>query len=188
MPTSYFDQFYLMDPASPPAVGSTLTPSYLELIDQDDDGDVGTAGGDIVNGSDVTASWPGDTVTINTPSGNITYTGNTFYTADGARYFTPTDGQVMQQGTFVSSTFVNTTAPLAVGDLGPSCFTPDTLINVPGGTVPIQDLEVGDLVETLDEGPQEIRMVLRPRATSPGRPTCRKQMRHWPNFLTFFPS
>jgi hypothetical protein len=161
MPTSYFDQFFLMDPASPPAGGTTLTPNYLELIDQDNDGDVGRAGGDIVNGSDVTASWPGDEVTINTPSGNITYVGITFYTADGARYFTPTDGQVMQAGTFVSSTFVNTDAPLDVGDLGPSCFTPGTLIETPDGPRPIERLSEGDLVNTLDSGAQPIRLILR---------------------------
>jgi len=161
MPTSYFDQFLLMDPANPPGVGTTLSPNYLEMVDQDDDDDIGTAGGDLVNGSDVTAAWPGDTVTLNTPSGNITYTGTTFNTADGARYFTPTDGQVMQTGTFVSSTFVNTTAPLDVGDLGPSCFTPGTLITVPNGSCPIETLTEGDMVETLDDGAQPIRMILR---------------------------
>lgn len=161
MPTSFFDQFFLMDPANPPAVGTTLAPSFLELIDQDDDNDIGRLGGDLVNGSDVTNSWPGDTVTIATPSGNITYTGITFYTADGARYFTPTDGQVMQTGTFVSSTFVNGDAPLDVGDLGPSCFTPGTLIDVPGGTRAIETLMVGDLVETLDHGAQPVRAILR---------------------------
>ena len=161
MPTSYFDQFFLMDPAAPPGAGTTLTPNYLEMIDQDDDGDIGQAGGDIVNGSDVTNSWPGDTVTINTASGNITYTGITFYTADGARYFTPTDGQVMQEGTFVSSTFVNTDAPLDVDDLGPSCFTPGTLIDTSSGPRAIETLREGDLVRTLDNGDQPIRLMLR---------------------------
>lgn len=161
MPTSYFDQFFLMDPASPPGVGSTLAPNYLEMVDADDDDDIGSAGGDTVNGSDVTASWPGDTVTINTPSGAITYVGITFYTADGARYFTPTDGQVMQQGIFVSSTFVNTGAPLDVGDLGPSCFTPGTQIAVPTGLRPVEDIKVGDLVDTMDDGAQPVRAILR---------------------------
>ncbi len=161
MPTTYFDQFFLIDPASPPGVGSTLNPNYLAMIDQNDDEDIDRFNGDSVNGSDVTQSWPGDTVTINTPSGNITYTGITFYTADGARYFTPTDGQVMQTGTFVSSTFVNGQGPLDVDDLGPSCFTPGTLIDTPEGQRRIETLKVGDLVETLDEGAQPIRAVLR---------------------------
>ena len=161
MPTSYFDQFFLMDPASPPAVGTSLSPNYLEMVDQDDDDDIGAAGGDLVNGADVTASWPGDTVTINTPSGNITYTGITFYVSGGGRYFTPTDGQVMQTGTFVSSTFVNTSTPLDVGDLGPSCFTPGTLIDTATGCRAIETLREGDLVETLDDGAQPIRLILR---------------------------
>lgn len=161
MPTSYFDQFFLMDPASPPAVGTTLNPNYLELVDQNDDGDVDRFNNDLVNGLDVQASYPGDTVTISTPSGNITYTGITFYVAGGGRYFTPTDGQVMQQGTFVSSTFVNGQGPLLVGDLGPSCFTPGTLIETPTGPQPIEGLQVGDLVDTFDDGAQQIRMIMR---------------------------
>lgn len=161
MPTSHFDQFFLMDPANPPAVGTTLTPNFLEMIDQNDDGDIDRFNNDMVNGSDVTASWPGDTVTISTPSGNITYFGTTFYTADGARYFTPTDGQVMQEGTFVSSTFVNGQGPLDVDDLGPSCFTPGTTIRMAMGQQRIETLRVGDLVKTLDEGPQPIRLIVR---------------------------
>lgn len=161
MPTSFFDQFFLLDPASPPAVGTTLSPSFLELVDQDDDNDIGRFGGDLVNGSDVTASWPGDTVTIATPSGNITYTGITFYTADGGRFFTPTDGQLLQTGTFAGSSFVNTDAPLDVGDLGPSCFTPGTLIDVPGGQRAVETLAEGNLVQTLDCGAQPVRLVLR---------------------------
>lgn len=161
MPTSYFDQFFLMDPASPPTIGTALAPNYLEMVDQDDDDDIGSAGGDTVNGVDVTASWPGDEVIITTPSGNITYIGITFYTADGGRYFTPTDGQVLQSGTFFDSDFVNTSTPLDVGDLGPSCFTPGTLIDTAKGHRPIETLREGDLIETLDDGPQPIRLILR---------------------------
>jgi hypothetical protein len=161
MPTSYFDQFFLMDPANPPLAGTALAPNYLELVDQDNDDDVGSAGGDTVNGSDVTSSWPGDEVTIQTPSGPITYIGVTFYTADGARYFTPTDGQVLQAGTFVTSDFETNNIPLDVGDLGPSCFTPGTLIRTATGLRVIQDLREGDLVETLDNGAQPIRLILR---------------------------
>ena len=160
MPTSYFDQFFLMDPGNPPPVGTALAPNYLELVDQDDDGDVGRLGNDTVNGFDVTRSWPGDTVTISTPSGNITYVGNTFYTTNG-NYFTPTDGQVMQAGTLVSTTFVNTTAPLDVSDLGPSCFTPGTQIQTAAGATPIETLNIGEMIKTLDHGMQPIRMILR---------------------------
>lgn len=160
MPTTYSDQFFLFDPASPPAFGATVNFSVLDLVDQDDDDDIGSAGGDTVNGEDVTASWPGDTVTINVPGvGNVTYTGITFYTAGGGRYFTPTDGQVLQNGTFVSSTFVNSQTPLDVGDLGPPCFVAGTLVETPNGQRPVESLAIGDLVETLDDGPQPIKWI-----------------------------
>lgn len=41
----------------------------------------------------------------------------------------------------------------------PPCFTPGTLIDVPGGQTPVDALKVGDLVLTRDYGPQEIRWV-----------------------------
>ncbi|MEM7742528.1 MAG: Hint domain-containing protein [Pseudomonadota bacterium] len=40
------------------------------------------------------------------------------------------------------------------------CFVDGTMIAVPDGEVPVEDLAVGDLVETLDHGPQPIRMIL----------------------------
>ncbi|MGI9394771.1 MAG: Hint domain-containing protein [Boseongicola sp.] len=160
MPTSYTDQFYLFDPANPPAVGSAVSFSVLSMTDENDDDDLDRFDNDSVDGSDITASWPGDTVTINVPGvGNVTYTGITFYLADGQRVFTPTDGQVLQDGTFVSSTFVNTQGSVDVDDLGPPCFTKGTLIKTSRGEIPVEEIEVGDLVETLDKGAQEIRWV-----------------------------
>lgn len=158
MPTSYTDQFYAFDPASPPPAGSAVNFAVLSFVDQDDDGDIESAGGDSINGADVTGSWPGDTVTINVPGvGNVTYTGITFYMDGGARYFTPTDGQVLANGTFVSSTFVNTQGPLDVGDLGPPCFVSGTRIETDCGDIPVEDIRVGDLVRTMDHGLQPVR-------------------------------
>ena len=42
---------------------------------------------------------------------------------------------------------------------GPVCFTKGTWIRTPHGQVKIEDLKPGDLVETLDHGPQPIRWV-----------------------------
>lgn len=39
----------------------------------------------------------------------------------------------------------------------PPCFTAGTLIVVPDGTVPVQDIRVGDMVLTRDAGPQIVR-------------------------------
>ncbi|KUJ78117.1 type I secretion protein [Ruegeria marisrubri] len=171
MATTYNDQFFFLDPANPPAVGTALTFQRLDLVDRNDDGDIDRRNGDSVNGSDVTRSWPGDTVTINVPGvGDITYTGTTFYLADGTQVFTPTDGQVLQNGTFVSSSWVTSQGPLLVDtDLGPACFTPGTMIRTPDGERPIEEIAVGDLVETADRGPQPVLWIGRARVEAQGK-------------------
>ena len=158
MPTTYTDQFYLMDPANPPAVGTTLNVSSLSFTDENDNGLVNRFSSDSVDGSDITASWPGDTITVNVPGvGDVTYTGITFYLADGRRVFTPTDGSVLQDGTLVSTTFVNTQGSLDVDDLGPVCFADGTLIETDRGEVAVEDIGVGDLIRTRDSGFQPVR-------------------------------
>ena len=148
-----------MDPANPPPAGSLLTVSVQTLTDQDDDGDIDRFNGDAINGVDIVNSWPGDTVTINVDGVEITYTGITFYLPGGVRVFTPTDGQVLQEGTLVSTTWVNSQGPLNVGDLGPPCFVEGTLIATARGQVPVETLSVGDLAATLDHGFQPIRWI-----------------------------
>lgn len=158
MPTSFTDQFYTFDPANPPAVGSSVGFVIYTLVDQNDDGDVDRFNNDRVNGSDVQQSYPGDTVTISVPGvGNVTYTGITFYLANGQRVFTPTDGQLLQNGTFVSSTFVNGQGPLLTADLAPFCLAAGTRVAVPGGERPVESLRPGDEVLTLDNGPLPLR-------------------------------
>ncbi|MEM7319157.1 MAG: Hint domain-containing protein [Pseudomonadota bacterium] len=157
MPTNYKDQFFQFDPASPPPVGTAVAFARLTMTDENDDDDLDSFDGDSVGGIDITASWPGDTVTIQlSGGGTATYTGITFYLADGSRVFTPTDGQVLQNGTFLSSTFVNTQGPLDINDLGPTCFTPGTLIQTPTGARRIEFLRAGDYVTTRDRGPQPV--------------------------------
>ncbi|KUJ73593.1 Hint domain-containing protein [Ruegeria profundi] len=170
MPTTYTDQFFDMDPANPPAAGTALTVQSYTLVDQNDDDDIDRFNNDTVNGQDVTRSWPGDTVTINVSGmGNVTYTGTTFYLADGTRVFTPTDGQVLQPGTFVSSSFVTSQGPLDVGELGPPCFTPGTLIETPSGLRLVEDLKPGDPVLTADNGTQPVLWVGRTTIKAEGK-------------------
>lgn len=158
MPTSYTDQFFFIDPANPPATGTFMTFSNLTLVDQDDDNDFEAAGGDTVNGSDITSSYPGDTVTIFVSGvGNITYTGITFYLANGTQVFTPNDGQVLQNGTLQATSWVSPQGPLLVSELGPPCFTAGTLIDTPDGPRPVEEIAVGDLVMTQDNGAQPVR-------------------------------
>lgn len=161
MPTAYEDQFFTVDPGSPPASGTSLIFQRVEFIDEDSNGSIATGAGDTFNGVTVDQVWQNDTVTVNVPGvGNITYTGVTFYLTSGSPVFTPTDGQVLQNGTFVSSTFVSTATETPVGNFGPTCFTPGTWIDTPTGRCLVEDLQVGDLVTTLDDGPQPIKLIV----------------------------
>lgn len=157
---TYKDQFFVIDPSSPPGVGTPLNFVRYTLTDANNDNDFDRFNNDLINGSDITSSYPGDTVTINVPGvGNVTYTGTTFYLANGQTVFTPNTGQVLQNGTFVSSTWVNTQGPLLVNQLGPACFCQGTLLRLPGGVAAIETLVPGDRVETMDHGAQTVRWV-----------------------------
>ncbi|CUH51395.1 Hint domain-containing protein [Shimia marina] len=49
------------------------------------------------------------------------------------------------------------------------CFTAGTFIRTPNGEVPVECLEIGDLVETLDNGPQPIRWIGRREVPAEGK-------------------
>ncbi|MBS0563955.1 MAG: Hint domain-containing protein [Proteobacteria bacterium] len=165
----YKDQFYLMDPANPPAAGTALNFVRYTLNDANNNNQFLGGTGDLVNGSVIQQSYPGDTITVKVGGSNITYTGTTFYLANGQRVFTPNTGQILQNGTFVKSTFVTKQGPLNVSQLGPACFTPGTLIGVPGGRVAIETLRIGDPVLTLDHGPQPLRWIGRQSVDGTGK-------------------
>ncbi len=157
MPTSFTDQFYIIDPFNPPIGGTPLNFVNYTLIDQNDDGDIDRFDNDSVNGFDVTSSWPGDEVNVNVGGTVITYIGTTFYLTDGTQVFTPTDGQALQNGTLVNAIGVTTQGPLDVNDLGPPCFAAGTLIETEKGMTPVEQIAVGDMVRTLDHGLQRVR-------------------------------
>jgi len=160
MPTSYVDQFWIIDPFAPPAFGTTLTPVFFTLVDQDDDGDVGAGGGDTVDGQLIDSSFPGDTVTVFSGGSLVTVTGVTFYLADGREVFTPTDNSVLDTGFFVSSNAVFTSRPIDVGDLGPPCFTTGAQILLEGGrTAAVETLVAGQNVQCDDGVARPIRMI-----------------------------
>lgn len=157
MPTTYSDQFYIIDPYNPPPTGTALNFSVLSMTDQNDDNDFDRFNGDSIDGVDITRSWPGDIVTVDVPGvGPVTYTGTTFYLADGRAVFTPTDGQVLENGTLASASGVTTEGPLLIPELGPACFTRGTMIEASQGVQTIETLKPGDLVLTRDNGMQPI--------------------------------
>ena len=124
---------------------------------------------DSVDGADITSSYPGDTVTIKCPGWDfITYTGITFYLSDGRQVFTPNDGQVLQNGRPVFANGVTTQGPLDIADIGPTCFTPGTLIETDRGERLIEDLRAGDLVRTRDNGCQPVLWIGRQSVQAKG--------------------
>ncbi len=161
MPTSYKDQFYTIDPGNPPASGTPVSFTRQTFTDGNDDGLIQPNVGDTFEGTQVISVWQNDSVTINVPGiGNVTYTGTTFYLDGGLpAVFTPTDGQVLQNGTFVSSTYVTNSTQMPVANTGPTCFTPGTMIRTPGGLTRIEELQEGDAVQTKDNGAQQIRWI-----------------------------
>jgi hypothetical protein len=161
MPTTYSDQFWIIDPFAPPSAGTTLTVQNYDLVDQDDDGDVGRYGNDSVNGSDVTNGFPGDTVTVELDDGStVTITGTTLYLANGSVIFTPTDGSVLEDATFVSSTYVTSSGVLDVSTLGPTCLTQGTLVETESGARPVDELREGDVILAADGRHLVLRQVL----------------------------
>lgn len=64
--------------------------------------------------------------------------------------FQPGDGIVFQGAT---------TSDFTTDSTGVVCFTTGTQIRTPDGDRPIEELKVGDLVETLDGGPQPIKWI-----------------------------
>lgn len=63
---------------------------------------------------------------------------------------------------------VNTLATTPVSWPYPPCFVAGTLIRLPGGEVAVEEIAVGDLVETMDHGPQPVRWTGRRRVRGGG--------------------
>lgn len=160
MPTTYPDVFWVIDPYNPPPAGTVLTAMTFDIIDQNNNGVINRFNNDSIDGSDIRASYPGDTVTVTLSGGaTVTYTGITFYLRDGREVFTPTDGSTLTDATLVSTTFVTSQGSTTPTELAPTCFTPGTLIQTPNGQRPVESLKPGDLVETADKGPVPVYLV-----------------------------
>lgn len=175
MPTTFNDQFFVMDPYAPPPAGTSLIAQRFDAVDNNNDGDIDRFNKDSIDGVDITNSYPGDTVTVELSGGSeVTYTGITFYLADGREVFTPTDGGTLQDATFVSSTGVTTQGAADVsgsdgGDFGPPCLTPGVLVETSRGRVPVESIGPGDRVMTLDHGLQPVLWLGRTDLRADGR-------------------
>jgi hypothetical protein len=152
----YTDQFYVIDPANRPRVGTVLTMVRLEINDANNNGLIRPGDSDTVGGLTVNAAWQNDTITVTMNGVQRTITGVTFYRTGGPAVFTPTDGTVLTTSTFVRSSFVTNSTQAVVGSFGPACFLRSTLIDTPSGARRIDTLCVGDLVLTRDNGPRPI--------------------------------
>lgn len=154
MPTKYTDQFFVIDPGSAPPAGTALTVQIFDFFDQNDNGIIRGNTGDTANGGLITQVWRNDTIRVTMGGVTRTITGVTFYISGQPAIFTPTDGTILSNATFISSTFVTTATQIPVTQFGPPCFTPGTLIDTPDGPRLIEDLRPGDLVSTRDRGAQ----------------------------------
>ncbi|SEO59696.1 Hint domain-containing protein [Salinihabitans flavidus] len=168
MPTTYTDQFFVMDPGNPPGWGTSLTPERYDFTDANNDGFIGTGAGDTFNGLTITSVWVGDEITVSMGGQWTNITGVTFYTDGGPAVFTPTDGTVLEDATFRSSDYVLQSTQIEVGEFGPACFTPGTLIETATGLRPVEDLRAGDRIWTLDNGLQSLRWIGREEVAAGG--------------------
>ena len=159
MPTTYYDQFFIIDPFAPPPAGTLLTKQFYQIVDANDDNYLQGTGADSIDGVDIRRVYNGDTITVNMNGSVITITGVTFYLADGREVFTPSDGTLLDNATFISSTWVSQNTGMFVSQLGPPCFAAGTLIETARGAVPIEHLAEGDMVRTADHGLQPVRWI-----------------------------
>ena len=159
--------------------GTFSITSYSELTFEEG------ADPDIIDGDSVTNESPNDatqtylgnaiawdwTVTV-TDGVNNYEVGMLDYDANSDGDFDYTGGDTGEQGYFI--VFIGDIPPLnttltfgAITDNGPSidvdttvpCFVSGTLIETPDGPRVIDTLKVGDLVQTMDNGAQEIRWI-----------------------------
>lgn len=157
MATTYIDQFYIIDPANPPAAGTLLDPVQLSIVDRNDDNWLSTGARDRIDGQRINQVWVNDQVTVTGLNGvTKTITGVTFYLADGRAVFTPADGSILHNATFVTSSYVTSATQTPVSTLGPPCFVAGTRILTPEGEKPVEWLRAGDLVLTKDGGARPI--------------------------------
>lgn len=161
MPTSYTDQFYMIDPSTPPSPGAALLVANYTLVDNDDDGDI-DGSNDTIGGANIVDSYPGDIIRVQMADGSTRdIEGITFYLTGGVTVFTPLDGSLLESATFVETINVSYDPDGVDTDrLRPICFTTGTVVaGVDGQPVLIDDLKAGDMVQVMTNGMPEQRVL-----------------------------
>jgi Ca2+-binding RTX toxin-like protein len=110
-----------------------------DTINAGDDADVIFIGsGDVVDGGE--GGDDNDTINLGDPDATVVF--------DDAN---PENGTVtFSDGSTATFTNIERVVP---------CFTPGSLVATPHGRKPVEDLKIGDLVDTRDHGPQPVRWI-----------------------------
>ncbi len=164
--------------ASTTVVGSTFTISAYSQVTIEDGADGTIFSGDSFSNespNDPLQTFNGNAIywdfTVSVTDGTNTYQIGLFdYDVDGNGNSIGVDGEDGYFMAFIGGTIppLNTTLTItAIIDNGPSidvdtvvpCFMAGTRIDTPQGQCLIEDLRVGDVVQTLDNGPQIIRWI-----------------------------
>ncbi|WP_282121473.1 Hint domain-containing protein [Ruegeria atlantica] len=150
------------DPTLPDA-GTVFNGDY----NSDENGDDLTQTGTVTNLDGSTTFLSGDiyleeSYILTDPDGGTITVYRVEVEGDLAGYIT---SEPLEVGTEYSMTIVNVTPGNAPDTANPTsivdvpCFTAGTLIRTPGGDMAIERLSAGDLVKTMDHGPQRIRWI-----------------------------
>ncbi len=156
MPFSFYDQFFLIDPAAPPGVGSLLDVNYFQVTDENDNGKIHKSGDDSIDGSDIIWVSNGDTITVVMGGSTVTITGATFYLADGRTVFSPTDGTRLYSATYESASSIGGGGGVDIAAFGPPCFAEGSRIETDAGPKRVEALGAGDMVHSKDCGFQPV--------------------------------
>ncbi|AGI69668.1 hypothetical protein OAN307_c42750 [Octadecabacter antarcticus 307] len=146
---------------------TTASDAPTVSIAEDTDNDGLISGGESSGQVDVTIALPagavaGDRLTITNPD-----TGTTAVDLSAAditagdvsvTYDVPAEGGTMTVSAVITDAAGNTSAA-GSDSSGVNCFAEGTLITTAGGEIPIEDLQVGDLIQTLDRGLQPLRWI-----------------------------
>jgi hypothetical protein len=174
-------------------VGETITlnaPSYLETFVSDndanfDDNDLSGAGAQRLSGPQTIngVTYPNGTtveaeyrIVLKDPLTGLTYEGFGYNVTNSSPAYATVEGLTFRgawppvgrpltvvQASEGPGSFGQPVLPYAA--ITPPCFCPGTMIATPRGMIPVERLRPGDMICTVDDGPQPLRALLSTRLT-----------------------